>query len=70
MKHTYPIRGKSNQSKLVQVNCIKVTRVQSGTKGSIILEAPQGHPSERRFPPKYSETSIKRTPSGPSQVSA
>ena len=31
--HKSPIRENSNQSRVVQMNCIRFTRVQSGTKG-------------------------------------
>ena len=39
--HRYPTRGNSNQSRVVQVNCIRLpARVQSHTKGLILLRAP------------------------------
>ena len=39
--HKYPTRENSNQSRVVQVNCIRLpARVQSHTKGLILLRAP------------------------------
>ena len=37
--HEYPIRGKRNQSKVVQVNCIRLQGFQSRTKGLIFCRA-------------------------------
>ena len=37
--HEYPIRGERNQSKVVQVNCIRLQGFQSRTKGLILRRA-------------------------------